>query len=223
MKRLRAAVLISGSGRTLQNFLDLSRRGRLPIEVVLVVSSRDDAWGLVRARRAGVPSVVIRRRDHADVGAFSAALERALRGARAELVLMAGYLCLWRIPRRWRHRVLNIHPALIPAFSGAGFYGDRVHEAVLASGARWTGCTVHFADDVYDHGPIILQRVVPVRDDDTPRALAERVFRAERRAYPEAIRLLAAGRLKVRGRRVYRTAGSTRTRSGAAQALRSSR
>jgi folate-dependent phosphoribosylglycinamide formyltransferase PurN len=115
---------------------------------------------------------------------------------------MAGFLQLITIPEDFQHRVMNIHPALIPAFSGKGFYGHHVHEAALAMGVKVSGCTVHFADNQYDHGPIILQRVVPVLDDDTPDTLAARVFEQESEAYPEAIRLFADGRLTVEGRRV---------------------
>src|SRR5947208_11194378 len=114
---------------------------------------------------------------------------------------MAGFLQLLHVPDDYLGRVMNIHPALIPAFCGKGYYGQRVHEAVLAYGAKVSGCTVHFADNVYDHGPIILQRVVEVRDDDTPEALAARVHEQEHDAYPEAIRLFAEGRLRLDGRR----------------------
>ena len=125
-----------------------------------------------------------------------------LRRRRVELACMAGFLKLWRIPADFKGRVMNIHPALLPDFGGRGFYGHRVHEAVLSSGAGESGCTVHFADNEYDHGPIILQRRVPVLAEDTPESLADRVFEQELVAYPEAIRLFAAGRLKVEGRRV---------------------
>lgn len=194
---LRVAVLLSGSGRTLQNFLDLRARGDLPIDPVLVVGSRPDAYGLERARQAGVPWLVVRRRDFggdaAGEAAFADVVFGACRQARADLVVLAGWLCLLRpIPADLRGRVVNIHPALLPAFGGKGFYGDRVHEAVLASGATETGCTVHLVDDEYDHGEVLLQRRVPVLPDDDAHALAERVFAAECEAYPEALRKLAA-------------------------------
>jgi phosphoribosylglycinamide formyltransferase-1 len=136
------------------------------------------------------------------VSSFQERVWDAVRSHEPDLVCLAGWLHLVPIPDDFRHRVLNIHPALLPAFGGKGMYGRHVHEAVLAYGAKVSGCTVHFADNEYDHGPIVLQRVVPVLDDDTPETLAERVFEQECLAYPEAIRLFAAGRLRVEGRRV---------------------
>jgi phosphoribosylglycinamide formyltransferase-1 len=200
--RLRLAVLLSGSGTTLQNLLDRSADGRLPAEVVAVVANRPDAFGLQRAEAASVPAYVVDRRDHATREDFSRAIFDLCRGHRADLVCLAGFLQLLVIPDDFQARVLNIHPALIPAFCGKGFYGHRVHEAALAYGVKVSGCTVHFADNVYDHGPIVLQRTVDVRDDDTPDTLAARVFEQECEAYPEAIRLFAEGRLRIEGRRV---------------------
>jgi formyltetrahydrofolate-dependent phosphoribosylglycinamide formyltransferase len=199
---IRLAVLLSGSGTTLQNLLDRSAAGRLAGQVVLVVSNRADAFGLKRAEQAGVPTAVVDRQACRSREEFSDRLFGHCRQARADLVCLAGFLQLLTIPADFQGRVLNIHPALIPAFCGKGFYGHHVHEAVLASGVKWTGCTVHFADNQYDHGPIVLQRPVPVLDDDTPDSLAARVFEQECEAYPEAIRLFAEGRLRAEGRRV---------------------
>jgi formyltetrahydrofolate-dependent phosphoribosylglycinamide formyltransferase len=199
---LPIAVLLSGSGRSLQNLLDRIADDRLPARVVLVVANRPDAYGLKRARHAGVPVEVVERRYYHDRDDFSTAIFDHCRGTGAELVCMAGFLQLLRIPDDFAGRVMNIHPALLPAFGGQGMYGHHVHEAVLDYGAKLSGCTVHFADNVYDHGPVILQRTVEVRDDDTPDTLAERVFAAECEAYPEAIRLFAEGRIKIVGRRV---------------------
>jgi phosphoribosylglycinamide formyltransferase-1 len=199
---IRCAVLLSGGGTTLQNLLDRSAADRLPAKIVLVVSSKADAFGLERARQAGVPTLVVNRKEAGSLGEFSQRIFAACRDARVDLVCLAGFLQLIKLPDDFVGRVINIHPALVPAFSGKGFYGHHVHEAVLASGAKITGCTVHFVDNEYDHGPIILQRPVPVLDDDTPQSLATRVFAQECEAYPEAIALFAAGRLKVDGRRV---------------------
>jgi formyltetrahydrofolate-dependent phosphoribosylglycinamide formyltransferase len=199
---LRLAVLLSGSGSTLQNFLDRIADGSLPARIVVVVASRPDAYGLERARRAGVPALCVTRTDHADVEAFNSALHEALEPHAPDLVLLAGFLFLFQPRARYAGRVLNVHPALIPAFCGKGYYGARVHRAVLESGVKVSGCTVHIADDQYDHGPIILQGCVPVHEDDTPETLAERVQSIERELYPEAVRLWAAGRLRVEGRRV---------------------
>jgi phosphoribosylglycinamide formyltransferase 1 len=202
LRPVRLAVLISGGGTTLQNFLDRIAAGTLPAEIAVVVASRADAYGLERARRAGVPTVVVARKAHADVERFNDALHAALAPFAVDLVVLAGFLSLFQPRARYAGRVMNIHPALIPAFCGPGFYGARVHEAVIESGVRVSGCTVHFADNQYDHGPIILQGTVPVLDDDTPDTLAARVHSVESELYPEAIRLWAAGRLRIEGRRV---------------------
>jgi phosphoribosylglycinamide formyltransferase-1 len=195
-------VFLSGSGTTLQNLLDRIADGRLRAEVVLVVSSNATALGLERARQAGVPAAVVERKAAGSREEFGRRAFELCRQARADLVCLAGFLQLVLIPDDFRLRVLNIHPALIPAFCGKGFYGRHVHEAVLAYGAKVSGCTVHFADNEYDHGPILLQRPVPVLDDDTPDTLAARVFAAECEAYPEAIRLVGEGRIRLQGRRV---------------------
>jgi phosphoribosylglycinamide formyltransferase-1 len=202
MRPIRLAVLLSGNGTTLQNLLDRAGDGRLPAEVALVVSNRADAFGLERARRAGVPAFVVERSDCASRDEFGRRIFDLCRQHTVDLVCLAGFLQLLPIPDDFLGRVMNIHPALIPAFCGKGFYGHRVHEAAIEMGVKVSGCTVHFADNVYDHGPIILQRTVPVLDDDTPDALAARVFAQECEAYPEAIRLFAEGRLRIDERRV---------------------
>ena len=199
---LRLAVLLSGSGTTLQNLLDRTADGRLTAHVVQVVSSRADAYGLTRAIAADVPAATVERKGCASREDFSAHIFDHCRAAGADLVCMAGFLHLVLIPDDFAGRVLNIHPSLIPAFCGKGFHGRHVHEAAIAAGVKVSGCTVHFADNEYDHGPIIVQRPVPVLDDDTADSLAARVFAAECMAYPEAIALFAAGRLRVEGRRV---------------------
>ena len=201
--RLPVAVLISGGGTTLRNLLDKIRQRGLDVEVRLVISSNARAGGLRYAAEAGIPSRVLDPADFADDRQFSAAIFGACREARIELVVMGGFLKFVPIPADFENRVMNIHPGLIPAFSGKGFYGLRVHRAVLEYGAKVSGCTVHFVDNQYDHGPIILQRVVPVLDQDTPESLAERVFEQECDAYPEAVRMYATGRLRIEGRRVF--------------------
>lgn len=198
----RLAVLLSGSGTTLQNFLDRIADGRLSATVVQVVSSRADAFGVTRAGRAGIPATVVERKCCASTEEFSARIFALCRDAGADLVCMAGFLQLVRIPDDYLGRVMNIHPALIPAFCGKGFHGHHVHEAVIASGVKVSGCTVHFANNEYDKGPIIAQQTVPVLDDDTPDTLAARVFEQECEAYPEAIRLYGEGRLRIENQRV---------------------
>jgi formyltetrahydrofolate-dependent phosphoribosylglycinamide formyltransferase len=199
---VRLAVLLSGSGTTLQNLLDRIADGTLVADISIVVGSRSDAYGLERARGAGIPALVVPRKEYPDSNGFNDALHDALAPCDVDLIVLAGFLSLFQPRQRYADRVLNIHPALIPAFCGTGFYGDKVHRAVIESGVKISGCTVHFADDRYDHGPIILQKAVPVLEDDTPDSLAARVHAAENELYPEAIRLWAAGRLKIEGRRV---------------------
>lgn len=200
---IRLAVLLSGSGTTLQNLLDRINDGRLRAQVVAVVSSKADAQGLVRAQNAGVPSTVVERRACPSRAEFSKAIFDFCRAQGADLVCLGGFLQLVEIPPDHALRVLNIHPSLIPAFCGKGLYGTAVHRAVLEAGVKVSGCTVHFADNEYDHGPIVCQRVVAVLDDDTPETLAARVFAQECEAYPQAIEWFAQGRLRVEGRRVH--------------------
>ena len=199
---VRVAVLLSGSGTTLQNLLDRIKAGRLAARIALVISSRGDAGGLERAQRAGIPAVAVPRKSFSDVDAFNDALHIELQRHDFDLIVLAGFLSPFQLRNRYAGRVMNLHPALIPAFCGKGFYGEKVHQAVIESGVKVTGCTVHFADEQYDHGPIILQGTVPVLDDDTPQTLAVRVHAVENELYPQAIGLWAQGRLEVRGRRV---------------------
>ena len=200
---IRLAVLISGGGTTLVNFLKKIKAGELNAEIAVVIASREGIAGIDRAREAGVPCEVIARKkfDSVDTENFSNAIFNRCRAANVDLVTLAGFLSLIHIPPDFEHRVLNIHPALIPAFCGQGFHGQHVHEAVLARGVKLSGCTVHFADNEYDHGPILVQRAVPVLGGDTPDTLAARVFEAECEAYPEAIRLFANGVLQIEDRR----------------------
>lgn len=187
---LRLAVLLSGSGRTLENLLDEIAAGRLAASVEVVVSSRGDVRGVEVARRAGVPTHVLPRTG-APLATWSNAIFNACRAVEADLAVMAGFLHLVEIPADFAGRVINIHPALLPAFGGKGFHGLHVHRAVLARGCTVSGCTVHLVDNEYDHGRILLQKTVPVLPDDTPESLAARVFAEECRALPEAIRRFA--------------------------------
>jgi phosphoribosylglycinamide formyltransferase 1 len=200
---LRIAVLLSGEGTSLENLLERIEASEVPGQVVLVLASKAGAGGLARAQRRGIPAVAVPRKQFRDVKAFNDALHAELERHDPDLVLLLGFLSPFELRGRYEGRTLNVHPALIPAFSGKGFYGERVHEAVLASGVKLSGATVHFVDEEYDHGPIVLQRSVPVRDDDTPETLAARVQALERELIPEAVRLFAAGRLELHGRRVH--------------------
>ena len=185
------AVLLSGGGRTLQNFIDEIGAGRLDARVQAVVSSSAQAVGLDKARAAGIPAHVVDRREFGDDESFSQQITSRLSRYEIDIVVLAGFLRRYLFPERYKGRVLNIHPALLPKFGGPGMYGHHVHEAVLAAGETESGCTVHIADLEYDHGPVVLQKRVPVLADDTPEMLAERVFQAECEAYPEAVRILA--------------------------------
>jgi phosphoribosylglycinamide formyltransferase-1 len=199
---IRLAVCVSGGGTTLQNLIDQVAAGRLRAELVQVVASKPEIGAIARAEAAGIPVAVAVRRTYPDLAEFSAAVFAPIRSARADLVVFGGFLTLVEIPPDYEGRVLNIHPALIPSFCGKGYHGLIVHQDAIATGVKVSGCTVHFADATYDTGPIILQRTVPVLDDDTPEELAARVFQAECQALPEAIALYAAGRLRIEGRRV---------------------
>ncbi len=198
---IRLAVLLSGSGTTLQNLVQQISAGALSASIEVVIGSKPDAYGLVRAADLKLPSLVVARRDFATVQEASAQVFERIRQHEVDLVCLAGYLSLLAIPDDFVHRVINIHPALLPAFGGKGMYGQRVHEAVLSAGSKVTGCTVHYCDQSYDTGPIIVQRTCPVREDDTPYTLARRVFEQECLAYPEAIGLIGSGRVTVEGRR----------------------
>lgn len=203
-KRLPLAILLSGTGRTLKNLLDVSAKPKnhLPLDVRLVIASKPGIRGAEIAAESGIPTEVFERRSFATTSDFSQAIFAAVRMAGARYVVLAGFLKHLLIPEDFALRVINIHPSLIPAFCGKGFYGHHVHEAVIESGARITGCTVHFVDNEYDHGPLILQSQVPVLDDDSPEQLAERVFAAECIALPKAIRMLMDGEVRVEGKKV---------------------
>ncbi len=188
------AVFLSGGGRTLANMIQHRDEQGLPIEIRLVISSRAKVRGLQIARDDGIETLVVRKRDCADADDYSQAMFSPVRGCGAELVVMAGFLKHVLIPADFAGRVINIHPSLLPDFGGAGMYGHHVHQAVLDSGAAVSGCTVHFVDNHYDQGPIILQRSCDVRPDDTPETLAARVFEQECQALPAAIRQIIGGK-----------------------------
>ena len=196
-RSLPIAVLISGGGSTLRNLIECVAREDLLVEIRVVISSNPTARGNQFAEAAGIPLYVVQRNECKSAEAFRDAIFQICRDAGVQLVVMAGFLKHVLIPTDFTHRVMNIHPSLIPHFCGRGFYGLRVHRAVLDADADTTGCTVHFVDNEYDHGPIILQREVTVEQGDTPETLASRVFATECEALPTAISLFVAGRLRV--------------------------
>ena len=202
MKTLKIAVLLSGSGTTMQNLIDKIREGTLNAQIVLAIADRANTRGLERATVAGIPTKLVLREDCATLAEFSEKIFGQCRQFQANLVVMGGFLRLIQVPQDFENKVINIHPSLIPAFCGKGFHGLNVHRAVIEAGNKITGCTIHFADNIYDHGPIIMQCPVKVLDDDTPETLMKRVFEEECRAYPEAIRLFGEGKLQIDGRRV---------------------
>lgn len=198
---IRLAVCVSGEGTTLQNLIDQIRLRRLKAELVQVVASRPRIGAIARAESARIPLALANYNARSRTE-FSNSVFEPIRHSKADLVILAGFLALVKIPPDYKGRVLNVHPSLIPSFCGKGFYGSKVHEAALATGVKISGCTIHFADDSYDTGPIIAQRAVPVLENDTIDTLAARVFTEECKALPEAISLYAEGRLKLDGRHV---------------------
>ena len=199
MARLKVGVLISGRGSNLQALIDACADSDFPAEIVLVLSNKADAYGLERARRAGIPAAVVSHRDYADKPGFEAAMDEALNAAGVELVCLAGFMRLLTsgFVERWHDRLINIHPSLLPAFKGLD-----THARAIEAGVRFTGCTVHFVRPAMDEGPIVLQAVVPILEADDSHSLADRVLVAEHRSYPLALRLIAEGRARVEGERV---------------------
>ena len=183
------AVFVSGTGRHLENFVRRAQAGELPVRVALALSNKAGVLALERAAAYDVPTRVLDPERQLDATAFSDQAFAACEEAGARTVLLAGFLRKLVVPAAWEGRVLNIHPSLLPAFGGKGYWGDRVHQAVLDRGCWVSGCTVHYVDNEYDNGPILLQRAVDVEPTDDVHSLAERVFEAETEAYPEALRL----------------------------------
>lgn len=203
---MRIAVMVSGQGRgsNMKAIIDACKSGKISGEVALVVGVRDDAPAMERARAEGVKTVSVSPKDYESTDAYDDAVYSALVGSRIDLVCLAGYMRVLgaKVVDHFRNRILNVHPALIPSFCGKGMYGHHVHEAVLERGVKFTGVTVHLVDEDYDTGPIVLQSVVPVEQDDTPDTLAARVLVSEHQTYTDAIALFAAGRISVEGRKV---------------------
>lgn len=198
-KPLRLAILISGSGTTMLNINDNIEAGKLNAQISVVISSRNDVKGVERAKQIGIEPIIIRRKDFQRIEDFSDCITKQLRDNEIDLVVQAGWLCLWQIPQDYVNKVMNIHPALLPSFGGQGMWGRHVHEAVLKKGCKVSGCTVHFCTNEYDQGPIIVQRACPVYDTDTPQSLAARVFEQEKIAYIDAINLFEKNRIAVDG------------------------
>ena len=202
---MKLGVLVSGTGTNLQAIIDSIKAGKLNASIEIVISSREDAYALKRARDNNIESVAICPERYLSKMEYEEAMIKKLKEAKVELVILAGYIKVLspHFVRAFAGRIINIHPSLIPAFCGKGYYGLRVHKAVLEYGVKVTGATVHFVDEGTDTGPIILQKAVEVKDDDTPEILAKRVLEVEHELLPEAIRLFAEKKLEVVGRRVF--------------------
>ncbi len=207
MSRKNIVVLVSGGGTNLQALIDAERRGDIPNgRITCVISSRSDAYALERARQNGIATRVLERKRYPDIAAYSAAMVEALQAERADLVVYAGFMTILdeQVVRAFPNCMMNVHPALIPSFCGKGYYGLRVHEAVLERGVKLTGATVHFVTEVCDGGPIILQSAVPVLNGDTPEILQRRVMeQCEWKLLPKAVALFCDGKIQVKNGRTY--------------------
>lgn len=204
MQKVRIGVLISGGGTNLQALIDNIEKGFINGEIVVVISDKKGAYGIERAKKHGIRAIEIDKREFDVKDAFMKAIINELENNDVELVVLAGFLSILSqdFIDRYRNRIMNIHPSLIPAFCGKGYYGQRVHKAVLEYGAKVSGATVHFVDEGADTGPIILQEAVKVEDDDTPESLAARVLNVEHKLLPQAVKLYCEGKLIVEGRKV---------------------
>ena len=198
--RKKIGVIVSGRGSNLQSIIDHITEGKLDVEVAVVVSDHADAFALERAAKAGIATAVVERKCCRDKEEFEDKIDAALRNAGAELVVLAGFMRILtgHFISRWEHKIINIHPALLPSFKGLDAQGQAVDY-----GVKVAGCTVHFVDEGTDTGPIILQKVVPVMDEDTEETLAARILVEEHKALPEAIRLWSEGKLSIKGRKVF--------------------
>ena len=204
---MKIAVFVSGGGTNLQAIIDNTKDGILKdIEIVLVLSSSKDAYALERAANNGIKSTVISKKDFDSIEAWDEAVVKAVDESGAELIVLAGYLSLMgpKVVAKYSNRIINIHPALIPSFCGAGMYGIRPHQAALAKGVKVSGATVHFVNENYDEGPILLQKAVDVLPDDTPETLQKRIMQeCEWKILPQAIRLIADGKVIIENNICY--------------------
>lgn len=202
---MNIAVFASGRGSNLKAILDAINEGRLKAKVVVVISNNSKAGALEIARSYGIDALHISMRQFENEDEYVRKILSELKSRNVELIVLAGYMKKIpdKIVNEYRNRILNIHPALLPSFGGRGMYGLNVHKAVIDYGVKITGVTVHIVDEEYDHGPIVIQKPVEVKDDDTPETLAERVLKVEHKVYPEAIKLFVEKRIKVVGRKVF--------------------
>ncbi len=207
MINVKIAVLVSGGGTNLQALIDAEKKGELGRgKISLVVSSKPDVYALERAKTNGIKTAVLARKEYKDIREYSAALAELLVSEGAELVVLAGFLTIFdeQVYEKFPGKILNVHPALIPSFSGKGYYGLHVHEAALKKGVKVSGATVHVVTPECDGGPIVLQRAVEVKEDDTPETLQRRIMEeAEWKILPEAVKLFCDGRIEIKGNKVH--------------------
>ncbi len=205
MKKLNLVVLASGGGTNLQAIIDNIEAGKLNAQIKAVISNNSKAFALERARNHHIPTMHLSHKQFNTSEEFDQKLLSVLKENETDMIVLAGYMKMIAptVIRQYKNRIINIHPALLPSFGGKGMYGIHVHEAVIKSGAKVTGVSVHLVDEIYDHGAIVMQKTVPVSDDDTPESLAERVLKVEHQAYSEAIQLFAEDKIEVRGNRSY--------------------
>jgi phosphoribosylglycinamide formyltransferase 1 len=204
LKKVKIGVLVSGGGSNLQALIDACQAGKIDGQISVVISNKADAFALKRAKKHKIETVFLDRKKYKTRDAYSKALARELKKRKIGLVCLAGFMCILSpsFVKNFKYKIVNIHPALLPAFGGEGMYGHHVHEAVIKAGVKSSGCSVHFVNEGCDTGPIILQRTVPVKTNDTPETLAARVLKEEHKAYPEAVRLFCAGKLKIQNGKV---------------------
>ncbi|MBU5678009.1 phosphoribosylglycinamide formyltransferase [Alkaliphilus sp. MSJ-5] len=204
MKNIKIAVMISGGGTNLQSLIDEVHNKSVGGEIVLVVSNREDAYGLTRAKRGGIKSIVINRKQYKSDSEYEQNLINTLEEAKVELIVLAGYLAFVPIEviKKYENRIINIHPSLIPSFCGKGFYGEKVHQEAIRRGVKVTGATVHFVNKEMDGGPIIIQKDVKVDFNDTVESLQKKVLKVEHEILPLAVRLFIDDRLRISDNRV---------------------
>lgn len=210
----RVAVLLSGTGTSLQNLIDKAKEIPRKWTIPLVISNKPQAYGIQRAIDAQIPHAVVdsslyNLKESSDVHRFSQDIFQKIKEFQIDYVVLAGFLCFLQIPPQWDQKVLNVHPSLLPAFGGKGMYGLHVHKAALQRGVHLSGCTVHFVDNEFDEGPIIAQQTCPVYAEDTPETLAQRVQETERLTLVQVLDKLSAGRVQVEGKRVSFQEAST--------------
>ncbi|RBP44083.1 phosphoribosylglycinamide formyltransferase [Garciella nitratireducens] len=205
MKKIKIAVLISGGGSNLQAIINAIKAGKINGEIKLVISDKKDVYGLERAKKEEIHNFTILQSDFSTKKQWNQAILQVLEDYKIDLVLLAGFMSILdkEIVKAFPNAIMNIHPSLIPSFCGKGYYGKKVHQAVLEYGVKLTGVSVHFVDEGADTGPIILQEAVKVKQEDTVESLAQRVLKVEHKLYPKAVQLFTQGKLKVEGRKVF--------------------